>query len=501
MPGVNKLFFRLSLGGNWTHTIAYLSILLFSSCQDKHAQNRFLDGAYWKDQAVSDILPYWTKHAFDSVQGGFHCNLDEQWKLVGDDIRYPSMISRHLFSYSSAYLMSGEELYLNKAKAIKNYLLLHAWDRLNGGWYDALQPSGDPMEYSKSTFVQVYVITGLAMYYTVTHDKEILDYINKSNDLLEQKAWDPQQGGYFDALSREWIVNSQVKSCSAQLAPISGYLIYLYLATHNTKYLQQAERISDIILKKMQDPVSGWIMESFDKDWKYQQPVANEFEINIGHNIEVAWSLLRLYAINHRQDYLQSATTLAGKVRQYGFNPVTGMWTATTSRLKPVMHSNFTYWWIQAYGNMFDLYLNRLHPGQHYLIDFEKGALFWDTYFLDRIHGDTHLSVLEDGAIKESNKANRYKASYHSMEHGLLNYLYLENWVHRKPLTLFFKLESAKAGEVFYPLPIESTDLKIASIQIDNKNVEATIAREGFIALPELNHARIGVNLNAPAKE
>jgi hypothetical protein len=208
-----------------------------------------------------------------------------------------------------------------------------------------------------------------------------------------------------------------------------------------------------------------------------------------------------VYAINHRQDYLQSATTLAGKVRQYGFNPVTGMWTATTSRLKPVMHSNFTYWWIQAYGNMFDLYLNRLHPGQHYLIDFEKGALFWDTYFLDRIHGDTHLSVLEDGAIKESNKANRYKASYHSMEHGLLNYLYLENWVHRKPLTLFFKLESAKAGEVFYPLPIESTDLKIASIQIDNKNVEATIAREGFIALPELNHARIGVNLNAPAKE
>ena len=58
---------------------------------------------------------------------------------------------------------------------------------------DALQPSGDPMEYSKSTFVQVYVITGLAMYYTVTHDKEILDYINKSNDLLEQKkSMDPQ---------------------------------------------------------------------------------------------------------------------------------------------------------------------------------------------------------------------------------------------------------------------------------------------------------------------
>lgn len=497
MQGKNKLYFRLSGEATWMHAMVYLLIVLFPSCRERHTPNRFLEGAYWKDQALSDILPPWTKHAFDSVQGSFYCNLDEQWQLDGEDIRYPSMISRHLFSYSAAYLMSGEEPYLDKARAIKNYLVNHAWDRINGGWYDALQPSGDPMEYSKSTFVQVYVITGLTMYYTVTHDQEILDYINKSNDLLEQKAWDPKHGGYFDALSRDWIVNSQVKSCSAQLAPISGYLMYLFLATHNTKYLQQAERISDTILKKMQDPVSGWIMESFDKDWIYQQPVANESEINIGHNIEVAWSLLRLYTLDQRKDHLQSAMTLADKVHQYGFNPVNGVWYAMTGRVKPQMHSNFTYWWIQAYGNMFDLYLNRMNPGQQYLKNFDRGALFWDTYFLDRIHGDTHLSVLQDGAIKESHKANRYKASYHSMEHSLLNYLYLENWVHHKPLTLFFKLDTAKAGEAFYPLPIESTDLKITSIQINNKNVEATITREGYITLPELKDTRIEVHLQS----
>ncbi|MBP6794890.1 MAG: AGE family epimerase/isomerase, partial [Saprospiraceae bacterium] len=418
--------------------------------------------------------------------------------LNGDDIRYSSMISRHLFSYSAAYLMSGEEPHLEKAMAIKNYLLQYAWDKVNGGWFDALLPSGDPNEYIKSTFVQVYVITGLTMYYTITHDPEILRYIDKTNDLLELKAWDSKLGGYFDVLSRDWIVNSPVKSCSSQLAPISGYLIYLYLSTHKTKYLHQAERIADTILKYMQDPGSGWILESFDNDWVYQQPGARESEINIGHNIEVAWSLLRLYTLNQRQEYLKSATTLADKIHHYGFNPVTGMWIATVGREKPFMHSDYTYWWIQVYGNMFDLYLNRIYPDQQYLNHFEKGASFWNTYFLDKVNGDTHFSVFEDGAIREDFKANRYKASYHSMEHCLLNFLYLQNWTNNKPLNLFFKLNAAKAGESFYPLAIEMTDLQIKSIQINNKKVQNPIIRDGYITLPDLNHARIEVNMQTP---
>jgi cellobiose epimerase len=471
-------------------------IMPFSTCQKRKSSNRVLDGDYWKKQALFEILPPWTKYAFDPSQGSFRCNLDAKWLLNGDDIRYSSMISRHLFSYSAAYLMSGEEPYLEKAKAIKNYLLEYAWDRINGGWFDALLPSGDPMQYIKATFVQVYVITGLTMYYTITHDPEILNYIDKTNDLLEQKVWDPKLGGYFDVLSRDWIVNSPVKSCSAQLAPISGYLIYLYLSTHNTKYLHQAERIADIILIKMQDPASGWIMETFDKDWVYQQPAAIESEINIGHNIEVAWSLLRLYTLNHRQEYLKSAKILADQVHHYGFNPVTGMWIATVGREKPFIHSDYTYWWIQAYGNMFDLYLNRIYPDQQYLNHFEKGAWFWDTYFLDKANGDTHFSVFENGAIRESFKANRYKASYHSMEHCLLNFLYLENWGQNKPLTLFFKLVTANAGEFFYPLAIEMTDLQNKSIQIDNNEVQTSFSQDGYIILPELNHARIKVNLH-----
>ena len=500
MAGKNNLYFTPPSAAIVSQIAVWLMFMLYSSCSVKQS-TRIIDGEYWKNQALLEILPPWTKHAFDSGQGSFQCHLDAKWKLNGDDIRYSSMVSRHLFSYSAAYLMSGKEPHLEKAIAIKNYLLQYAWDKENGGWFDALFPSGDPIEYIKSTFVQVYVITGLTMYYTITHDPEILYYIDKTNDLLEQKAWDPKLGGYFDVLSRDWMIHSPVKSCSAQLAPISGYLIYLYLSTHKTRYLHQAERIADHILKYMQDPGSGWIMESFDKEWAYQQPVAIESEINIGHNIEVAWSLLRLYTLNQRQEYLNSAKILADKIHQYGFNPVNGMWVATVGREKPFMHSDYTYWWIQAYGNMFDLYLNRIFPDQQYLNCFEKGASFWNTYFLDKVNGDTQFSVFENGAIREAFKANRYKASYHSMEHCLLNFLYLQNWSNNKPLHLYFKLYSAKAGESFYPLAIEMTDLQVKSIHINNNLVPNPITRNDYITLPELNNARVEVIFQAPGRK
>lgn len=477
--------------------IAFTLLLTFLSaaCNREQQINPFVQSEYWKKQALNDILPPWKLHAMDSAHGSFFCTLDDHWKPVGDNVKFPSMISRHLFSYSSAYLMSGNEEYLNMAQEIKTYLFDNAWDNQYGGWFDALAPDGEPLQEGKSTFVQLYVITGLSMYYFVTHDPEVLDYINQSNDLLEKKAWDHNSGGYFDALERNWTVSSEVKSLSSQLAPVSGYLLYLYMATRDKKYLDQAERVCDVIIRNMIDTKSGWVLENFDKNWKQLPGKLNEQEINIGHNIEIAWSLLRLHLLNNRPDYLKVGTALADRVHQYGFNSENGFWFATIGNEHPDQHSDFTYWWIQAYGNMFDLCLSRLYPEQHYVDNFKKGAAFWHTYFLDKEKGDTHLSVLENGDVKDGQKANQFKASYHNLEHCLLNYLYLACWVNREPVTLYFKITSSKSGDALHPVPIEMLDAQFTDIRINDEPYSSTI--KDFINLPELKDAAVTVTVRS----
>jgi mannose/cellobiose epimerase-like protein (N-acyl-D-glucosamine 2-epimerase family) len=245
----------------------------------------------------------------------------------------------------------------------------------------------------------------------------------------------------------------------------------------------------------MVDKKSGWVLESFDKNWNYQRAANDQREINVGHNIETAWSLARLHRLNNREDYLHAATVLSDSLHHYGFNSQKGFWFASIGNDDPARHSEDTYWWIQAYGNMFDLYLAGLHPQQNYTKHFLKGAAFWDTYFLDKEKGDTHLSVLESGEVKDFRKANQFKSSYHNMEHCLLNYFYLGCWVNPEPLTLYFKITSAREGEKLYPLPIEKLNALIKEVTINGKAYGIEGAEQGMVTLPALSDASVAITM------
>lgn len=469
--------------------------LTLTACSSPPAgtEEPFDKPAYWKEQALEDILPPWTQHALDP-RGGFLGSLDGDWKPTRDTLKYPSMIARHLFSYAVAYLMSGDDTYLEIARKANTYLIEHAWDKEYGGWFNALKADGTVADAGKSTFVQVYVITGLAMYYFVERDPHVLEYIDRSNHLLEQKVWDASRGGYFDDIGRDWTVQREVKSFASQLAPVSGYLLYLYLATGEDKYLKQAERISDAVLDHMIDPRTGWVLESFDKDWKYLQSRNDEEEINVGHNIEAAWCLARLYRLNGRDRYLEASRILTDSLHRYGFNSHNGFWYYATGNESPEHHSDFTYWWIQAYGNMFELFMGGLQPDVGHLENFRLGASFWDRYFIDSEKGDTHFSVMEDGTVQDRQKANPYKSSYHNMEHCLLNFLYLTSWVTAEPVTLHFSIREANEGYRLYPLPIEKKDAIITEVRIDGKRMPLDgLTGSGFVRLPALRNSKVSV--------
>ena len=463
------------------------------STPDHQQHNVYLQPEYWRKQTI-DLLPVWTEHVVDEKNGSFFTTLDAEWQAVNDTVRFPSMIARHLFGYSAAYLLSGDSTDLDMAHRLKDYLLKHAWDEKHGGWYEGLNPEGEPIRLGKSTFVQLYAITGLSMYYFITRDTEVLGYIDRSNRLLEERVWDHDHGGYFDNPREDWSLQNEVKSFSAQLAPVSGYLLYLYMATRNDEYLKQAERIMDTVLAKMVDTRSGWILEAFDKEWEYLPGPQDENEINIGHNTEVAWMLMRIYMLNGRPDYLRAAKLLSDSLHRYGFNPTSGIWYASVGNAMPEQHTDFTHWWIQAYGHMFDLCMARYYPDENYIPDFLAGATFWEGSFMDRKRGDTHLTVRENGEVVTSQKANQFKASYHSVEHGMLNYLYLAAWVSREPVTLYFKITACDEGGMLYPLPIEVPDASLTKVKINGIDSTVPASGEG-LRLPALRDAKVEVTV------
>jgi len=452
------------------------------------------DGRYWKDQAINDILPYWTDNAMDRDSGAFITNLDAQWKHGSDSRKYPSMIGRHIFSYSVAYLMTGTEEYLDIAEQTKDFLLEKAWDTEHGGWYDVLNRDGTPDIRTRNMFIQTYALTGLAMYYFVTHDREVLEYIIETDRHLETAMLDSLNGGYYNVAGNDWQIIDSNKSFASQVAPVSGYLLYMYLATGDSVYLERSRRIMDWVSDRMRDPGSGWILEYFDRNWSMLE--SDPDIINVGHNIEVAWMLLRLTMLNGTGGIPETARQLEDLLYAATFREETGLWLTTLGRRDPRITDDFTYWWIQAYGNMYSLCSYRISGNKERLDHFIKGAEFWDSYFLDRDNGDTFTSVYHNGVAKDSTKANPYKTSYHSIEQCLLNYLYLSFWVNHELVRLHFRIMDPREGDLLFPVLVEDMDVVVRDARHEGTsgNEKLTFS-ERTVSLPEADIARITVTL------
>ena len=277
---------------------------------------------------------------------------------------------------------------------------------------------------------------------------------------------------------------SKTKSFSSEITPVSGYCFYLYLATRDQRYLYQLRRVMNMVSHKMIDPVSGWVLESFDRNWKYTYSSVENKEINIGHNIETAWMYLRLYLLTRDEKFLAEAKRLGAKIEQFGYNPANGCWYANVAKDLPSQHSDLSYWWIQAYGNMYNLIWYSIDGQQKRLHDFSKGAKFWDTFFVDKQNGDTYQGVNVAGEPVDPVKGNFFKASYHNLENSLLVWLYLDLWVNKKEVKLYFNIENSD-NPTLYPLPVEETHYRILKATLNGKKIQVT--RDGAVRLPEDN--------------
>ena len=433
--------------------VALCAVVILVSPSHAQPTDSLLTGAFWQQQGQG-ILSAWTQHG-RTPDGLFYADLTRDWTPQGDTSTvYPGMLARHLYSYSAAYLMSGNKAHLRRATTLRDFMIEHGWDNRYGGWYNAVSRSGSVVDAEKDLFMQIYATTGLALHYIATRDSTTKTYLERSRQFMQEHAWDEAHGGYVDVLHRDGSVKQSRKDFSPQLAPLSGYLLYLYPATGNPTYLRQAERIMDLTLTHMQGP-DGWIRERFATDWTFLPDDGKNSHLNVGHNVEVAWLLLRLHTLTGEEQYREKGLALADKALEHAFHEDTGAWLHKLKRTNIAEHPDTAVWWVQAYGNMLQLYAYRVTGAQRYLDAFRKGARFWTDHFVDAEHGGTVLRTTLDGAVVDGEKAVRTKTSYHAIEHALLLSLYSRLWVEDSAATIHYRPEH---GESLRPLPIETTN-------------------------------------------
>jgi len=272
----------------------------------------------------------------------YQTNLNIIGLRTDDNLQESSTLSRLIYGLSSAYLLTGCESYLSAARAGVQYQR-ETFRCLTSDGKHCFWASGKrKTEYSYQLYMtsqnsddlntiplyeQIYALAGLAQYYRITLDWEVLDDIQRTvrtfNDYyldLESKYGENAFGDYFshlDYATLSWDSealgdNQARKNWNSIGDHIPAYLVNLIIALEPLPlsrggyeelqhFLNICKKIlrttSTIIIEQFPDPDPNvpFVNERFlrnwqpDQSWRWQQNRAV-----VGHNLKIAWNLTRV---------------------------------------------------------------------------------------------------------------------------------------------------------------------------------------------------------------
>ena len=465
--------------------------------KEKEAGMKFMDGEYWRDQVLDDLMPYWFEHVQDEEHGAFYTNLSRDWQPRPPWDKLPPMISRQIFSFSTAYLLSGEDKYLEVARKAVDYLLEYGWDKEYGGWFGSISQTGEPKDTVKGASSQLYSNVGPTQYVLATGDKKALSHVLQSVEILKTKAHDEEHDGYFMTLNRDLSVRSFTKAKHSHYGQ-GSLMPNLILASRDPEVLKFSEHLADLSIEHMMDPQEGWMLgypTSFDREWNYTPYIEEGKEtLYLGASSTAALFFLRLYHLSGKDSYLKAGKDLGDILCRYGWDAEGGGWYELVEKTPP--HRPLpvqVWWWIQIYGSFMQLHLYHLTQEEHYLERFRKTEIFYDRYFVDHEYGGVFIGVTPDGSlVGDGQKAAPWQTSYHEIEHGFLNYLYLNLYVNKRPVALHFKLNGP--GKHFVS-PVDDASVRISNVRINGKPWTNFDAEERSVTLPDGKGLKVVVTL------
>jgi mannose/cellobiose epimerase-like protein (N-acyl-D-glucosamine 2-epimerase family) len=384
-------------------------------------------------------------------------------------------ISRLVYGFATAYLLTGDDRYLEGAEKGTDYLREHMRfydaDEKIVYWYHGIDVHGQredkvfASEFDDDldaipAYEQIYALAGPIQTYRVTGDPRILRDAELTVDLFDRFFLDRERGGYFSHLDPVTLdprspalgPNRAKKNWNSVGDHAPAYLINLFLATGAPRYARMLEYTFDTIAEHFPDyEQSPFVQEKFHEDWSADRThLWQQNRAVVGHNLKIAWNLLRMYGLQPRDSYERLARQIGAVMPAVGSDRQRGGWYDVVERLKGPGEEwhRFAFhdrkaWWQQEQAILAYLILAGVLGGDDYLRHAREAAAFYNAFFLDHDDGAVYFNVLANGIPflmgTERFKGSHSMSGYHSFELCYLAQVYTNLLVAHHPLELYFK--------------------------------------------------------------
>ena len=396
-------------------------------------------------------------------------------KKQDDYLQETDTVSRLVYGFASAFLMTGEDRFLEAAEKGTEYLRDHMRfydpDENLIYWYHGVRVKGQreqkllTSEFSDDydcipAYEQIYALAGPIQTYRITGDPRILKDAEMTVDLFDKFFIDKEKGGYFshidaltlDARAESLGHNRARKNWNSVGDHAPAYLINLYLATGDQKYADFLEDTFDTIAKYFPEyETSPFVQEKFNEDWSpdkiwgWQQDRAV-----VGHNLKIAWNLMRMQSLKAKDNYKELAEKIAYLMPDVGSDRQRGGWYDVVERMLEPGEEQHSFvwhdrkaWWQQEQAILAYLILNGLTQNPEYLRHAREAAAFYSAFFLDHDDGAVYFNTLANGLPyllgNERFKGSHSMSGYHSTELCYLSAVYTNLLITKQPMDFYFK--------------------------------------------------------------
>lgn len=367
---------------------------------------------------TGNILPYWSAKMVDNINGGFFGRIDRNDKVYPEAEKGGILNARILWTYSSAYRVTGDTSYLRLAKRTKEYIIAHFIDSQYGGAYLSLKADGTPSNTRKQIYTNAFFIYGLSEFSRATGDKQALDEAMKIFRLFERYAADSEHNGYYEVFSREWerVRERMIGENSDKVEKTMNTSLHVMEAYANLFRVSGDKIVGDrlrnmveIFLDKIIDKKTSHLICFLDRSWNSTSTVDS-----YGHDIESSWLLFEAASLLKDEKLIRRVREASIKIANAaaeGYQPDGSMITEKNNATGEIRTQKS--WWEQAETVVGYLNAYELTGNEAYL---ERSLKCWEYIkknFIDTKNGGWFSSVSETG-VPAGDKGGYWICPYHS---------------------------------------------------------------------------------------
>jgi mannose-6-phosphate isomerase len=239
----------------------------------------------WTKQTA---LPFWGTVGVDKRGGGFHERLDLSGQPVLNVPKRLMVQGRQVYVYSHAAVLGWYGEGKSLASRGVDYLL-SAFYQTDGkpGWVFALAPDGTIANSMRDGYGHAFVLLGLAWYYRLTQDPQILPIIDDTLAFLNE-GLAAENGGYRDAEPAP----DEMRRQNPHMHLLEAFLA-LYEGTGRTEYRARALQIFELFATRFFQPATGTLCEYLTDELSPQPGKMGDI-VEPGHHYEWVWLLHQL---------------------------------------------------------------------------------------------------------------------------------------------------------------------------------------------------------------